>query len=147
MRRRQFIAGLGSAAAWPVVARAQLGSIPVIGFLNPRSAGEAAHLAVAFLQGLNTQGFVEGRNVVIEYRWADGQYDRLRAMAADLAHYRVTVIAATGGIPSALAAKEATSTIPIVFSMDGDPVANEFCRCLSSSGGLHWSSAQGCEGR
>jgi putative ABC transport system substrate-binding protein len=93
IQRREFIAALGGVAAWPLAAGAEQRTMPMIGFLNPRSAGEAAHLAAAFRQGLNTQGFVEGQNVAIEYGWADGQYDRLPAMAADLVRRKVKVIA------------------------------------------------------
>src|ERR1700720_2560710 len=122
MRRREFIAGLWSAAAWPVVGRAQQPAIPGIGFLY---AGSPASLPnkflAAFHQGLADTGYVEGRNVVIEYRWAEGQYDRLPALAADLVSRQVTIILA-GGPPAAVAAKKATSTIPIVFIAGPDPV-------------------------
>src|SRR5277367_4471656 len=123
MRRRQFIVGLGSAAAWPVVARAQRPAVPVVGFLIPQSADEVyKNMTVPFLQGLKEAGFVEGRNVAIEYRYADNQIDRLPALAADLARRRVAAILA-GGNDAALSARAATTTIPIVFGMTGDPVA------------------------
>jgi len=121
MRRREFIAGLGSAvAAWP--ARAQQPATPVIGYLGSQFAGDSKVVTVPFLQGLKETGYVEGQNVAIEYRWAENQYDRLPALAADFVRRRVAVIVA-GGTEAAVAAKAATTTIPIVFTTAGDPVA------------------------
>jgi putative tryptophan/tyrosine transport system substrate-binding protein len=111
MRRRQFIAGLGSAAAWPLAVWAQQRSLPLIGYLGPQSADDSKNVTVAFLQGLKESGYVEGQNVAIEYRWAENQYDRLPALAADLVRRRVAVIVASG-IPAALAAILAAGEMP-----------------------------------
>ena len=122
MNRRAFIAGLGSAAVWPVVARAQQPSVPVVGFFSSRSPDDSAHLITAFLRGLAEQGFIEGKNVSVEYEWARGQWERLPSIAADLVQRKVDVIVAAGGDPASLAAKAATNTIPIVFLTARDPV-------------------------
>jgi putative ABC transport system substrate-binding protein len=134
-RRRDFIALLGSAAlAWPRPASAQPPAMPVIGMLSGGSAGAFGYLVTAFRAGLKEIGYVEGRNVAIEFRWADGQYDRLPALMADLVRRRVTVIVATT-TPAALAANAATTTVPIVFATDGDPVRLGLAASLSRPGG------------
>jgi putative ABC transport system substrate-binding protein len=147
MRRREFIAGLASAAAWPIASHGQQSTIPTVGFLNLASADQSADRVAAFREGLREAGFVEGRNVTVEFRWADGRYDRLPEFATELMSRQVALIVATSGA-AVRAVKAATATIPIVFYVGDDPIALGLVASLNRPGGnvtgiYNWSQQVG----
>jgi putative ABC transport system substrate-binding protein len=135
MNRRKFIALLGGAAAWPVAARGQSSPHPIIGFMSGRSPDDSQHLVAAFREGLAETGFIDGQNVLIEFRWAYGRYDQLPALATDLLSRGVAILAGVGGDPSAIAAKKATSTIPVIFGIGGDPIQAGLVQSFNRPGG------------
>jgi len=136
MRRREFIkVVVGSTAVWPFTARAQQSALPVVGFLNSASPQPWENYVAGFRAGLKEAGYVDGQNVTIEFRWAEGHYDRLPDMAADLVRRKVNVLVSTGGLPSVVAAKAATSTIPIVFTTGSDPVQDGLVKSINRPGG------------
>src|SRR5262249_12466168 len=135
IKRRDFVSLLGGAAAWPLAARAQQAAMPVVGFVSSANAQSTPHMTAAFRVGLKENGFTEGENVAIEYRWADGHLERLPSLVADLVRRRVAVIFSTGGDVPTLVAKGATTTIPIVFATGADPLRSGLVASLNRPGG------------